>query len=1338
MRKHGVKQNINQPSAAGTTLLIPLLPSFNPDQHGKCQEKHLFAALTTKNLTTFPSLLTVNQMRKIILLIFIISLFCLKASEPDKPLWQVASENFLRGILEADYRENPVNELLALKRIPLPHPNLEEVQHPCLLFNASNKNRVISRKHQAPYNEWASGLISAANSNLTDPTSLGITEINRSKIAKLNAFSYVITGNSSCLVKARQAMAHIAPTLPQQTPEGGEMGYGWEDWMNAATALKQYAVAYDLLYHELSSEEIDVITSQLAAQTNQMYRNMTRLPRSFDKTDISTGFGIPKNNHIIDISTAVITVAMVLDHPKAQDWLDKGLDELEGGLALINNDGSYREGYYYGQFAASRLFQLAVYFQNKFGENLLEIPHLNRFTRWLIDLEKPDGTSPLFDDAFNKHYIYQPIGIGLSPQSKELQYLFQRNLTKHSYSKPLFVEAFAIYNNRIRAKDPNFKTLMLYPEGGNAIFRNKIFRNDNSIYGFLLAEPGRPYTTKHDHIEPGAFTLNAFCKNFLIDAGYGSKGVNDKNRSWFTSSRAHNIPLVNGLGPDQNPVWGDDLGGEFSNELSYNELGTVKVKSNYRNSLIERALLFPQQSYFIVIDSLFSDEDKWFSVPWHGRGDLQQTDISSYSWQQDDAILDAEFMSLDRVRFGQSSKLDSYDKSQSNNSLTIHLPESSSTGLVSLFIPKSLESDNIEIHDFPVSSRGKTIAHKIISSNWQDYIVLAKSDWQTDRLRSDASFALLHDGSTSYIYLRSATECYLDEELIFSSDRKINLLIHLEQTGWSGIVDLPDKSELEACSIKFYPALNPGNLLVNNIITDYIWDDGFSAVFTEDAVFRSGKNISNRLTNSGVRENISILQELQYSSDPQRELELMNEADKTCLRNEILDIIARNGIDEVNDLIGKNKFLQHLYGITMGISTSMWDAEEGVAFNIPQSFQLERNILGKQVAYREQGKISNKGISPNYQELIVEDRLRVMLLNDLKKQHELDVEIKQRDYLFYTNWQKYHKLNSFDFELQRNLQNSNWFTNLNFNEMQQSNRQQAGFNKQHYFGRITHFQPWNKDDYNRWFFNGGISTRRFQNRFGFELQNLDGKSNNRSKLVRSASYNQNYKLSAKINLSSDGLFNNFYDEDHLNLNQAVTHSTINNMLRAEIITRTVDTSTTWKVRLNELHTWQSWKLTWQTDLQEKSYSKVTVQKQLNITGYSAGVDSDGILSNTLQHNIFNSTSLHCGQTYDLLNSELKEISSGLYVYSSWQVGNEISLERCDDKWLVSYLAIIGFPVTAYDGFNLSYQTGYWDDGDLDSYEIRLEQYGKNISPGIYISRDDREFLRCEGYISWQF
>ena len=87
--------------------------------------------------------------------------------------------------------------------------------------------------------------------------------------------------------------------------------------------------------------------------------------------------------------------------------------------------------------------------------------------------------------------------------------------------------------------------------------------------------------------------------------------------------------------------------------------------------------------------------------------------------------MQAEFLSLAEIRINQNSKLDSYDNSQPNNSLTVHLPEDNSAELLSIFIPQSDNSSQISVHEIPIYSKTKAHAKKIESSDWEDFLVMA-------------------------------------------------------------------------------------------------------------------------------------------------------------------------------------------------------------------------------------------------------------------------------------------------------------------------------------------------------------------------------------------------------------------------------------------------------------------------------------------------------------------------------------------------------------------------------------------------------------------------------------
>ncbi len=305
--------------------------------------------------------------RIILCLLFFItcnkSFFAVKSDQI--PFLKQLGEEVISGIIKANYRETPVDEIFSINQIPFSRIRLPlKYEHPCLLFNQSNQDRIKMRKNRDPFRKWANQILNAASDYSSDPTSLLLAELPRSEIAKLNAFAWFLNGNQEFLQIAKSAMLNISDTSHPVTAEGGNYGQGWGDWMQSAEALQNYAVSYDILFYQFSETDRNVIENKLVDQTDQLYNYFSHFPKDFSSTQLSIGVGISKNNHIIDIASGVVSIAMVIDHPKSGKWFDAAISQLQNGIAMITKDGSYREGAYYGRFVASRMFPLFVFLKN--------------------------------------------------------------------------------------------------------------------------------------------------------------------------------------------------------------------------------------------------------------------------------------------------------------------------------------------------------------------------------------------------------------------------------------------------------------------------------------------------------------------------------------------------------------------------------------------------------------------------------------------------------------------------------------------------------------------------------------------------------------------------------------------------------------------------------------------------------------------------------------------------------------------------------------------------------------------------------------------------------------
>ncbi|MCK4956540.1 MAG: heparinase II/III family protein, partial [Candidatus Cloacimonetes bacterium] len=768
----------------------------------------------------------------------------------------------------------------------------------------------------------------------------------RSVIAKLNSFSYFLIKREGYLEKAKLALLNIAQTYPARTPEGGEASVGWGDWMQASEALRNYAVAYDLLYDYFSDLEKKQIESALAAQTEQIYQNFSRFPSSFDKLDLATGLGIPKNNHIIDIALGVLTVALVIDDERAALWLEAGLDEFGKGLSCILADGSYKEGAFYGQFVASRIFQFALYYYNSTGINIHKVQKIKKLTTWLNDIELSDGSVPMWDDAKKASYLFQPMAVGLSEQSEDLRARYEMHPDIYKKNDPRFVEAFCGFDNSILPSKLENKT-KYYANGGQIIFKN-----EDHIQGLFLAEP-KATLSKHDHIEPTAFTLYAYKKHFLIDSGYGPDGVNDVNRSWYISPKAHNLPLVNGFGPDQNPVWGDKFDAKMENGFANDNISTAKISTRYRDTDVERTAIMTAANYFVIIDSLSSDDLQRYMIPWHGLGDFRIESPNRAVWKQDAATLTAEFISLEAGILRSRLGLNTYTKKDNEHQIAeFAVNVTKSAKVVSLLLPENADN-NFRVVDIHIHSKNSAVGKKISKNGTDDLLILAKSDWDYMEYASDAEFCFIQDRQTKTVFLQAASWFKIGDDIIFKSNEKIDIMLDLTGHNWQGFIDtdlVTQASRLGSSDNSNEIILNclvdPKVVFINDKITQYKWNDKVILHDIEPGVFAFGKPTEATIIEP-VRQDFPMLMKLEngYYED----LLELDETEKVMLRNEIFTYSSKNILARIDRKT--DNMITNIYGIGTGMLANCWDAEESFGFSLPQKLELDRDLWGHRVKY---------------------------------------------------------------------------------------------------------------------------------------------------------------------------------------------------------------------------------------------------------------------------------------------------------------------------------------------------------------------------------------------------
>ncbi len=250
------------------------------------------------------------------------------------------------------------------------------------------------------------------------------------------------------------------------------------------------------------------------------------------------------------------------------------------------------------------------------------------------------------------------------------------------------------------------------------------------------------------------------------------------------------------------------------------------------------------------------------------------------------------------------------------------------------------------------------------------------------------------------------------------------------------------------------------------------------------------------------------------------DIEEMNNFEKVQLKNEITLLTAEAALNTADSLL--NYPLKNIYGITAGIINSAWSASESFKINLPQSFELERNIAGKQVFYFEEGHITDKGISTKFHRLEIENTLYFQQENFFEDHSLTSAEINFLQYHLYADRERYEKDIDYQFTFDR------YFSNGTIGL--QHSREEIGESRN---GIILNYDNWNSnavwqqtEENNDYYFSISKQGKRFSG-------NLIGDFNQENGL-------QNFSFTNSYLISKNLLFNSGFRK--LNMNNEKTES----------------------------------------------------------------------------------------------------------------------------------------------------------------------------------------------------
>jgi len=886
-----------------------------------------------------------------------------KPDSVDTPSWlESVLTSLAVGPIQAEVRGIDPGQLLPLARLEYPRLMLDPaLPHPRLM----DFSRVEGFRYQEPWQGYYRLIIAEAdcwvNGGLDDP---GMLEKNRAASVKALAAVYRMTGDRRYLTAAEQAFGAIASLPEVMSFQGGTAGIGWGDDLEMGWALLHYAAAFDATLDDLAPQVRAQTVAKFASACDRLMGRMTM---------------IPPDNHAVVISAGVASMALVLageaetGKHTPQEWLDAAMSLQSYAIAAqVLPDGTYREGPDYARYSVSALLPYYQYVHRIYHRNLARHPRLNALFDWMIFTSNPDGSVSPTDDGWTEINLWEPLLIALARNPEVIWWSYERRQDLYVRYQPNMVDALAFASTLPRARPPGGPPSRIFPDGGAAVFRSGW--GEDAFQMLLLGEPYSTFGGRHEQVDPGNLLIQKGSHPLLVDAGYGPGGTDDPDYEGYRHPGSHNMILMDGRGPEKNPLLGGDPGGSMRGVFDGPLVGGCRVDMQYGLQQVVRRILVPGHSYVLLEDQAPGNSDANMVSLFQAPSDVIPATQGGYRWDNGDASL--SLIPLAAVSAPEVSAISrsyhSYQPSHRQLHQRVEMTWANPEQAAFLLIPddqirvtpiavsgspqaagwilEGIEQGAYSNGYFPVASSGGRFEDMIMVGDGSE---IAAGGVVTDAAR----IWLRRDASGDIVALSFRDATYLDQlGITIEVSRRISGTMWQDRIRWSGYVESCDDSVI----IRISGMGDPGMVRFRGFVLPYNYQSGVVTIAIDgEGSLEFGSGPPGIWVPERRLEEPSFLQEAAWLPDPNTRFRLMSPRDQARLEGEILSNLRYGATGTLNpwmqDRWGVEGGGEALVDYMLGMADAMTSSTQAADFRIPHRTRIRRQIASKVVSLEGEG-----------------------------------------------------------------------------------------------------------------------------------------------------------------------------------------------------------------------------------------------------------------------------------------------------------------------------------------------------------------------------------------------